>query len=128
MLLALLLAAAPMPTPQLTVTFSTPPEVHFNRRGDSTLTVWLGKTSQVVTLNGVPDPTDPRNVYLRLNPAALAFPANFSGPVKLSARLYLCDAQNGICTVEEHEKQIKVRAGRKLELVWKVGEDNRLQF
>ncbi len=120
MLLALALAAAATPAPQLTVNFVAPPEVHFNRRGDSTLTVMVGKTSQTVTLDGVPDPADPQNVYLSLNPATLAFASQFRGLVRLRAHLYLCDAKNGVCTVRELEKTVQLRESRDFKLDWKV--------
>ncbi|CAM3343915.1 hypothetical protein DESA109040_08655 [Deinococcus saxicola] len=120
LLAALALAAAPTPAPRLTVKFVTPPEVHFNRRGDSTLTVMVGKTSRTVTLDGVLDPADPKNVYLSLNPATLDFARQFRGPVRLRAHLYLCDAKNGICTVKKLEKMVQLRESRDFRLDWKV--------
>lgn len=120
-----LLALAAVPAPpfgRVKVTFSAPPEVQFNRRGDSTLTVMAGKDNKTLSLGGVPDPTDPENVYLRLKPLTLAFGKKFGGTVKLKARLFLCDAKNGICTVEKLEKQVRLRPGQQLALEWKVGD------
>ncbi len=119
------LAALTAAAAQLTVGFSAPPEVHFNRRGESTLTVWVGKTTRTVALRGLPDPADPDNVYLRLHPVTLAFPAKFSGPVKLSTRLFLCDIKSGVCTVEEHQQRVNLRVGQQLDLLWRVGEARR---
>lgn len=121
----MLLAAAATPAPQITVKFVTPPEVQFNRRGDSTLTVMVGKNSQTVTLDGIPDPADPDNVFLSLKPITLAFDKKFGGTVHLKARLFLCDARNGVCTVQELEKQVRLRPGQPLALVWKVDAESR---
>lgn len=123
--LALSLAAAATPAPRLTVNFVAPAEIHFNRRGDSTLTVMVGKTSRTVTLDGILDPADPDNVYLSLKPIALAFDRKFGGTVHLKARLFLCDALIGVCTVQELEKQVRLRPGQPLALIWKVGAESR---
>ena len=129
LLAALALATAPAAAPtRLTVKFAAPPEVHFNRRGDSTLTVMAGKAVHTASFSGVPDPQDPRNVYLSLKPMTLAISSTFGGTVILKARLFLCDAKNGICTLEALEKQVRLRPGQKLEVVWKVGGENRLRF
>ncbi|CAM3734856.1 hypothetical protein [Deinococcus frigens] len=126
LLAALLATAVPVaPSAHLTVRIVAPPEVHFNRRGDSTLTVVAGQYEKTLSLGGVPDPVDPDNVYLSLNPMTLAFGGKFGGMVKLKARLFLCDARNGICTVEELEKQVRLRPGQQLGLEWKVGRDTR---
>lgn len=125
MLLALSLAVAATSAPRLTVNFLAPAEIHFNQRGDSTLTVMTGKTSQTVTLDGLPDPTDPDNVFLSLKPITLAFDKKFGGTVHLKARLFLCDARNGVCTVQEMEQQVRLRPGQPLALVWKVGAESR---
>ncbi|MFK7601424.1 hypothetical protein ACI3L1_04340 [Deinococcus sp. SM5_A1] len=103
----------------------TPPEIHFNRRGDSTVTVMAGKDDKNMSLDGVPDPADPDNVYLSLKPITLAFDKKFGGTVHLKARLFLCDARNGVCMVQELEKQVRLRPGQQFALEWKVGTESR---
>ncbi|WP_420594074.1 hypothetical protein [Deinococcus sp.] len=94
----------------LTVTFEARPKLGYNRQGESTLSVVSASGTQTVKLlSGKVDPED-EHYWTQLDPVSFKLKAK-PGSVLLQARLFVCDQTQGLCSVQEQEQRVQLRAG-----------------
>ena len=94
----------------LTVTFEARPKLGYNRQGESTLSVVSASGTQTVKLlSGKVDPGD-EHYWTRLDSVSLKLSAQPKS-VLLQARLFVCDQTQGLCSVQEQEQRVQLRAG-----------------
>lgn len=101
-----------LPPTTLSIEFKAVPGLIYNRLGDSVLSVSSPAGTSSIKLSGTPYPED-EHYWAQLIPVRLKLnlPA---GPhsVELSARLFVCDKQKGLCSVQTREQRFQVTAGR----------------
>lgn len=105
------------PTPTLSpttlkVAFKSVPGLIYNRLGDSVLSVTGPAGTRSVKLSGTPYPED-EHYWAQLIPVQLSLPLTAGlHTVTLNAKLFVCDKQKGLCSVQTREQQLQVTAGR----------------
>ncbi|GHF32098.1 hypothetical protein HNQ07_000455 [Deinococcus metalli] len=131
-LLALLLALTSAPAATavspttLLVTFRLPAGAHVNARAPSTLVLSAGTFARTVALTGPRDPADRDGNLARLDDVRVGLPVRAGTRVTLQARLYVCDAVAGICTVRQRQQVVTLKPGETTVVVdGREGRENR---
>lgn len=101
-----------LPPTTLKVSFKAVPGLIYNRLGDSVLSVVSPAGTRSIKLSGTLYPED-EHYWAQLVPVQLNLPLTAGlHTVTLSAKLFICDKQRGLCSVQTHQEQLQVTAGR----------------